>query len=556
MGVMYRTRSVPVCIALLLIAGWVGSAYAQAGASPEKLIVRERLGSQKWAVLIGVNDYLHVNDLSYCGRDVAALRDRLVALGFPEKQVLLLHDDATDRKNEPYKSNIDLALELVLGKLSADGTRLERQGLVSAGDLVVIGFSGHGVYLDGASYFCPIDARLDRPASLLSLERLYRLLTLSAADVKLLLVDACRNDPSPGVTKELKATESTRQLAQSLDSPPKGVLVLSSCAPGQVSVEDTEMQHGVFMNYLLDGLSGAADRDEGNRNTRVSLLELYRYASSKTKSHVAYSHRILQTPALRGEIVGDFEFGETATSTEITNSIGMKLKLIPAGEFPMGSPASEANRDDDEHQHRVRISKPFYLGVTEVTQGQWSSVMGTQPWSGQDYVKEGADYAATYVSWEEAVEFCKRLSAKDGATYRLPTEAEWEYACRGGTTSVYHFGDDDSRLGDYAWYEENAYDVDEKYAHRVGEKKANPFGLYDMHGNVWEWCSDWYGRDYYSASPGSDPTGPSEATHRVNRGGGWNNTARFCRSAYRFWYTPDFRYSFLGFRVARGLSSE
>ena len=140
---------------------------------------------------------------------------------------------------------------------------------MSRGDLVVVGFSGHVVHLDGTSYFCPIDAELDRTDSLLSFEKLYQLLALSPADVKLMLVDACRNDPRSGGTKELKATTESTKLAQSLDKPPQGILVLSSFAPGQVSVEDQDLGHGVFMNYLLDGLSGQSDRTEGNRNERV-----------------------------------------------------------------------------------------------------------------------------------------------------------------------------------------------------------------------------------------------------------------------------------------------
>ncbi|MFM7925419.1 MAG: formylglycine-generating enzyme family protein, partial [Planctomycetaceae bacterium] len=149
---------------------------------------------------------------------------------------------------------------------------------------------------------------------------------------------------------------------------------------------------------------------------------------------------------------------------EVVNTIGMKLLLIPAGTFLMGSPASEKDRDDDETQHQVTLTKPFYMGRTEVTQGQLKEVLGTEPWKGKSFVQEGDDYPAVDVDWDDAVEFCKKLSAMEGKVYRLPTEAEWEYACRGGTKTAFSFGDDEAELGKYAWFDGNAWDIDEKYA--------------------------------------------------------------------------------------------
>lgn len=564
-----------VFIAVVLVSGRTCALFAENPA--QRGAVAERATS-KWLLLIGVDGYIYLNKLQYCGSDMTALQKRLLMLGFPEEQTFILHDSALERKNEPYQSNINSVVELLFGRLGADGKTLQRRGLVSDGDLVVVGFSGHGVHLDGISYFCPIDARLDRKESLLSLEKLYMLLQLSPADVKLLLVDACRNDPQPSGARSSRPTVNSIKLAQSLDKPPKGILVLSSCAPGQISVEDPELGHGVFMNYLLDGLSGQADHAEGNRNDRVSLLELYRFASARTKTHVAQKRRILQTPALRGELVGDFEFGQLEspppkllvspfsrqqasnaanawaahlnTPSEMKNSIGTQLVLIPAGEFLMGSDPGEAGRMGDERCHRVRISKPFYLGATEVTQGEWETVMGTAPWKGKERVMEGDAYPASFVSWEDAAEFCERLSQREGLEYRLPTEAEWEFACRGGTTTAYHFGADASRLGDYDWYFGNASLVQVNYAKRVAQKKPNRLGLFDMHGNVWEWCSDWYAADYYMASPMVDPSGPVATESRVGRGGSWCDVATSCRSAMRDWNSPSARSDFQGFRVA------
>ena len=239
-----------------------------------------------------------------------------------------------------------------------------------------------------------------------------------------------------------------------------------------------------------------------------------------------------------------------ALGEPITNSVGMVLVPIPAGEFMMGSPESEKGGQDSEHQHRVRITKPFYLAMTEVTQKQWETVMGTTPWKGEKHVKEGPNFPATHVSWEDAQEYCRKLSATEGVSYRLPTEAEWEYACRAGSQSMYSFSANAAGLKDNAWVKENAYDIDEKYAHEVGRKRANAWGMYDMHGNVREWCSDWYEADYYKNSPARDPTGPGAGQFRVSRGGSWYNVAEYCRSAFRYGGSPDYRSSGLGFRVA------
>jgi formylglycine-generating enzyme required for sulfatase activity len=237
----------------------------------------------------------------------------------------------------------------------------------------------------------------------------------------------------------------------------------------------------------------------------------------------------------------------------VTNSFGMKLKRIKSGSFPMGNPVKEA-KAAAYPEHRVRIRNDFYIGVTEVTQDQWFEVMGTRPWRARQFVEEDRNFPATWISWNDAVSFCKRLSKKEGVTYRLPTEAEWEYACRGGTTTMYSFGDDESALRDYAWFADNAYFVNEKYAHSVATKKPNSWGLYDMHGNVYEWCQDRFGE--YENSPTVDPSGPQAGSFRIFRGGHWNSTARQCQSSYRSRSLPTYRVTNLGFRVVRVLPTQ
>jgi hypothetical protein len=182
--------------------------------------------------------------------------------------------------------------------------------------------------------------------------------------------------------------------------------------------------------------------------------------------------------------------------------------------------------------------------------------MNAKPWSGKSYVRENPSNPAVYVTWYDAIEFCRKLSQQTGETYRLPTEAEWEYACRAGTTTGFSFGDDGSSLGDYAWYKSNTYDVDQKYAHSVGQKEPNPWGLYDMHGNVWEWCSDLYGKNYYSNSPSVDPIGPSFSDSRSFRGGSWTNSAGYLRCSSRVvGRSPNDRLYNHGFRVVRQLKA-
>ena len=226
---------------------------------------------------------------------------------------------------------------------------------------------------------------------------------------------------------------------------------------------------------------------------------------------------------------------------EITNDIGMKFRLIPAGEFMMGSLDDDPDRQDDETpQHHVQITTPFYLGIHEVTQEQYEKVMGTNPSS-----FKGLTHPVEQVFWEGANDFCEKLSQMDGDyDYRLPTEAEWEYACRAGTSTRYSCGDELDLA--CAWFRNNSNNE----THPVGEKRASALGLYGMHGNVWEWCSDWYDSGYYGSSPSADPTGPSTGSFRVHRGGSWYGTARNCRSADRDRSSPGRQLYNLGFRVA------
>jgi formylglycine-generating enzyme required for sulfatase activity/serine/threonine protein kinase len=245
------------------------------------------------------------------------------------------------------------------------------------------------------------------------------------------------------------------------------------------------------------------------------------------------------------------------------NPIGMKLVLIPAGEFQMGSPEDDEDAEAGEKpRHRVQITRPFYLGVTEVTQGQYRALRGNNP----SHFRESAELPVEGVSWFDAVRFCNRLSQREGRKpyygfegdavtiaggdgYRLPTETEWEYACRAGSATRFSFGDDESALRRYAWYVDNS----NGRTHLVGRKQPNAFGLYDMHGNVYEWCWDPYDANRYKhkQSPAVDPQGPGVVAHRVIRGGSLEGGPQGARSALRHGKTPKSSDSNVGFRLAR-----
>lgn len=255
-------------------------------------------------------------------------------------------------------------------------------------------------------------------------------------------------------------------------------------------------------------------------------------------------------------------------SDPVVNTVGMVLVPVPAGEFLMGTAAAKASKDGKSQQppgaeaempqHKVRISRPFFISVCEVTQNQYALVTGDTPWKGKPLTKEGDNIAASYVTWQQAVDFCRQLSQLEDCVYRLPTEAEWEYTCRATSTSSFSFGDDQKQIGDCAWFDQNAYKDGEQYAHAVGQKHPNTWSLYDTHGNVWEWCSDFHGSyaEQLKSSKGKvlvDPIGPETGRQHVWRGGGFADNAVNLRSATRNSYgRVDYRPEFMaGFRVVR-----
>ncbi len=551
----------------------------------------------RYAVIVGIEDYEHENlrtpPLQYSVDDAEALHKVLTAAGYDP---VLLTDTtgAKDEKLIPNKANIEARITAVLNKCQRE-------------DTVILAFAGHGMQFERQpdAYFCPKDARPFKANtdSLVSMTTIYQQLESSFAGVRIVLVDACRNDPDPARGRDgLNADNAPR--------PPRGVGALFSCSAGERSFEHEDLKHGVFFSCVLDGLGGkAADRnnqvtfDDLSKYVRIevpkrmSSLKIGRDQSPNMKADLIGVPLLLEIestlpsesmdsrlnrPAIAAPPVAPFDTNAMAivrnawaksegVEAEFTNSVGMKFALIPPGRFKMGSPESElgykGEHEEDELQHEIEITRPFFMGIHEVTQEQYEQVMGSNPsyfsesGGGKEQVTgmDTSSFPVEQVSWDDAQEFIRRLNAKagekqSGRRYRLATEAEWEYACRGGSTGPFSFGS--SLNGDRANCNGTSPYGSErkgKYLQRpcdVGKYSANGFGLYDMHGNVWEWCEDLYSADYYQTSPSQDPRNSSSSgADRVERGGSWFNHASYCRSANRNNIFPSMRSEFNGFRV-------
>ena len=574
---------------------------------------------RKLALLAGVRQYKTpaLRTLNYPDRDVEELAKVLLEAGFSGDDIRVLTQEraARELRSMPSSDNIrtELARMLKLVELRDNPA-----------DAVLVALAGHGIMdpKSEASYFCPADTgakdRAPDDPALIDLGQLYDQLRRSKAGFKLLLVDACPNDPlNPrrAVRPVVDLVSVTRPLKK---RPPGGVAALFSCSEGQVSYEDDDLKHGVFFHFVIEGLRGKADADGDGK---VLLGELANYTSIEVFRFVDRTRNDEQLPEylFKANSVPLVE-RKTPAPEFLTTRIGtIKLMRIPAGEFLMGSPEGDKDADDDERpQHRVRITRPFYLGMTEVTVGQlrrivestgyrteaerdgrggwgWNEAKGLfeqdpkYNWRSPGFAQTD-EYPVVNVSWNDAITFCIKLSELEGLKpfyrseadaqsggdgYRLPTESEWEYACRAGTATRYSFGDDPAQLPSFAWIADNSgyrmWDSSRFWKdsgqdllryllevgrrgcrlHPVGQKRPNAFGLYDMHGNVWEWCWDGYVSRYPSQSPVDDPVGPPQAPVRVFRGGGWSDFPHRVRSASRLRFAPDDRGSLLGFRVAR-----
>ncbi len=431
-------------------------------------------------------------------------------------------------------------------------------------------YAGHGMQLDGRNYLIPINAGIETKSDVIyrtvDAEWILGKMEDAGNGLNIVILDACRNNPFDRGFR--KRGPRVRGLAEMVA--PTGAIVAYATAPGAFA-DDGGGRNGIYTRHLIKHmLTPGLAIERVLKNTRIDV------ARETGNTQIPWEH---------SSLMGDFYFaGKEKKSVpkpvikneSLSERLGMKFVYIALGTFMMGSPSDEPNRDDDEKQHKVILTKGFYMQTTEVTVGQWRAFVRDTGYR-TEAEKEGAAYVykddkwgyqkgyywgnpgfsqtdshpVTCVSWNDVQTFIKWLNHKENKTYRLPTEAEWEYACRAGTNTPFSFGK--CLSADQANYDGNyPFSGCPKGKYRkktvpVASFSANLWGLYDMHGNVWEWCQDWHGS--YHTGFVTDPIGRVKGSNRVLRGGSWFSKAKHCRSTNRDGNRIDDRNSVNGFRL-------
>jgi formylglycine-generating enzyme required for sulfatase activity len=443
---------------------------------------------------------------------------------------------------------------------------------INKGAVGLFYYAGHGIQVDGENYLVPVNAAVYTEAEVedecLKVSSVLRQMESAGNRLNIIILDACRDNPFG------RSFRSSNAGLAKMDAPTGSILAYAT-APGSVAADGTG-RNGLYTSMLL-------------RHIMTPNLAIER-VFKRVRINVVNASDKRQTPWESSSLMGDFYFNtkrgiavkkrptvepdkpaqeapkiamgkkpSVAPKRSVTNSLGMEFVYISPGTFMMGSPSNEPGRDNDEKQHRVTLTQGFYMQTTEVTQGQWKTVMGSNLNRAESFKNCGNDCPVENVDWNDTQQFIRKLNQREGSgTYRLPTEAEWEYAARAGSTTAFANGDIsgtgkkcsyDSNLDAMGWYCDNS----NKKTHPIAQKSPNAWGLYDMHGNVWEWCQDWYGG--YPSSSVTDPTGPSSGFKRVRRGGSYAWIAGYCRSACRDDFPPSFNNPELGFRLAITIDS-
>lgn len=511
---------------------------------------------RRWAIVIGVNKYLdpQIPSLEFCAADARLMAKVLVEkCGYEAQRVLTITDEQPLDHLQPLGINL---------RKQIPGWLKNAQ----LGDTVLVFFSGHGFLDDrGQGFLAPKDCEKSNLALTgFRTDDLRDALQQCKATQKLLILDCCH----AGAEKGVQVVGTSSEELGTVFSRAKGLITLASCAKNEKSHEWRKQGQGLFTHFLTEGLAGGADYDGDGL---VDSDELYRYALDKVATTAQRELNGQQTPVrqIPPDVIGVFALSRPAVgpprqpSKLSVNSIGMKLVLVPAGEFTMGSPPGDG-ADNERPAHRVAISRPFYLGQTEVTQRQFEAVVHRNPSafsaigkkSGKVAGQSTGDHPVDSVGYDETVEFCRLLSAMENlpeGSYRLPTEAQWEYAARWDAAAAGEGEPSVTALTEVAWFQENA----EGQTHPVAQKAPNRLGLYDMAGNVAEWCADWFDEHGYAQGPMRDPTGPNQpgpSAKRVVRGGHWTAKAVLCRPTDRDAASPSYALNCYGFRVVRVLS--
>ncbi|MBU4486442.1 MAG: SUMF1/EgtB/PvdO family nonheme iron enzyme [Candidatus Delongbacteria bacterium] len=514
---------------LLILTGFL---FAQA---EKGISIKSQAGNEgkRWAICVGINDYddKGILDLKKAQNDAEALGAALKDYG--QFDYVYKMTDKNDPRSDEYPS---------LRKLRSKLKYLK--GFLSPEDLVVFSFSGHGVSnKNGESYLVLSDSDPnDIYSTSLKLKEVTDILKTSGVKKSLLLVDACRE-----VLQENKGINQNGLKAEKFEKSEVAATFYAT-KDGWFSYEDDKGEFGAFTKYVLKGIEGEADNSDyqGNGDGIVTFTELASFvedgvtdwALSKGKQQRPYTQ-------INGEKFGDLALASykgvqlNRKSTSSSEGVSSDFIFVQGGTFQMGGTES-----DEKPVHSVTVGD-FYIGKYEVTQAQYQAVMGKNPSN-----FKGDNLPVESVTWNDAVEYCRKLSQKEGVTYRLPTEAEWEYAARGGNQSRAYEYSGSSNIDEVAWQSGDKWGSLGS-TKSVGGKKPNEIGIYDMSGNVWEWCSDWYGSDYYRNSPSSNPAGPSTGSSRVLRGGSWSYYPVSCRVAYRGRGNPTNSGSYSGFRVVR-----
>ncbi len=585
---MFRNLSLAGPVTALLL---VQSALVHA-AEPRKL-----------AFVAGVSKYQKdgLTNLKYAELDARDLGLKLKEIGFEVST--LLGDRATH-------AALDSELQKFFGSLKT----------LNKDDVVLLAFSGHGLQLQieepkrglvETPFFCPVDALKTDAKTLLSLNWvMQRINEDSASSQNLLIVDACRDNPAKGA----KGVDGSTVTAL-----PSKLSVLFGSSSGTQSFESDNEHHGIFTWALLEGLKGGA----ANKNGDITWLNLASFAMDSVKEQAKKSLGVEQRPNILGNLIAQPVLTRIRPTATLPATIGpnvakepeigkpylsksgQRLAYIPAGEFEMGNDDTTDNIMRDfpnsqrwwfevsDRKHKVHITKPFYLGIYPVTRGEFARFVNQAAytteaerdkigglgipvdgnifackteynWKNPGFRQED-NHPVVNVTWNDAMAYIAWLSEQDGRKYRLPTEAEWEYACRAGTKTHYHNGNDPERLKDvanvadaslkkiYSTWWTIAADDGFPYTSPVGHYQKNNFGLKERKGNVRNGGNDWFDKDYYGKWPANDPPGPAfgnEHNDKVLRGGSWTYIAVLCRSAHRNYYPPSYRFSFAGFRIA------